>query len=263
MAFFYSLDTEQNKQTSLATRDRQDAQRLVHAKNEACRQPAINLQIARTYLMASNPQIATRQWQFVMDETAKLKQGPTKERWGRAMKDRAFDTIRKLPVLETRPEHFTRVLRHGTTRPRGYCASVARCGARSRWRVLFRRGQCRSRSRCARCCAGVNSRRAWFAASIIPVTPSCAALVGGVIMRHWRRQQRRHSLGTVPGAAGVMLAAPFLCPVQSSARQTYGSPRIVDALCKQGCRHGRNRIARLMKAGKLCGRQPSRYAYSM
>lgn len=98
---FYSLDTERNKQTSLATKDFQDAQRLVHAKNEACRQPAINLQIARAYLTASDPQIATRKWQFVIDETAKLKQGPTRERWERAKKDRSFDTIRELPVLET------------------------------------------------------------------------------------------------------------------------------------------------------------------
>jgi len=111
---FYSLDTERNKQTSLATRDFQDAQRLVHAKNEAYRQPAINLQIARAYLTASDPQIATRKWQSVMDETARLKQGPTRERWERAMKDRAFDTIRELPVLETRPEHFLRALENGT-----------------------------------------------------------------------------------------------------------------------------------------------------
>jgi hypothetical protein len=27
---------------------------------------------------------ATRTWQFVMDETAKLKQGPTQDRWVRA-----------------------------------------------------------------------------------------------------------------------------------------------------------------------------------
>jgi hypothetical protein len=50
---FYSLDIEQNKQTSLATKDFQDAQRLVHAKNEAYRLPAINLQIARAYFVAT------------------------------------------------------------------------------------------------------------------------------------------------------------------------------------------------------------------
>jgi hypothetical protein len=82
----------------------------LHAKNEASQQPAINLQIARAYLAATDPQIATRTWQFVMDETARLKQGTTQDRWVRAMRDQAFDPIRQLPVLETRPEHFLRVL---------------------------------------------------------------------------------------------------------------------------------------------------------
>ncbi len=88
--------------------------RLVHAKNEAEEQPAINLQIARDYLAASDPQIATRDWQLVMGEAGRLKQGPTKERWERAMQDKAFDILRPLPVLETRPEHFLRVLENGT-----------------------------------------------------------------------------------------------------------------------------------------------------
>jgi hypothetical protein len=35
----------------------------------------VNLQIARAYLAASDPQIATRDWQFVMDELVKLKKG--------------------------------------------------------------------------------------------------------------------------------------------------------------------------------------------
>jgi hypothetical protein len=48
-----------------------------------------------------------------MSEMAKLKKGPTLERWERAKKDKAFDAIRTLPVLETRPEHFLRVLGQG------------------------------------------------------------------------------------------------------------------------------------------------------
>jgi len=87
----------------LHTSDRSKATRLLHAKNEAGQQPAINLQIARAYLVATDPQIATRTWQFVMDEIAKLKKGPTQDRWVRAMRDKAFDSIRQLPVLEIRP----------------------------------------------------------------------------------------------------------------------------------------------------------------
>ena len=48
---------------------------------EAEQQPAVNLQIARAYLAASDPQIATRDWQFVMDELVKLKKDQTQHRW--------------------------------------------------------------------------------------------------------------------------------------------------------------------------------------
>ena len=40
---FYCEDTRTGKQTSLRTRDRADAERLLHVKNEAVHQPAMNL----------------------------------------------------------------------------------------------------------------------------------------------------------------------------------------------------------------------------
>jgi integrase len=43
----------------------------------------------------------------------KLKKGETQHRWQTAIKDKAFDLIRHLPVLETRPENFLRVLETG------------------------------------------------------------------------------------------------------------------------------------------------------
>ena len=47
--------------------------------------------------------------------------------------------------------------------------------------------------------------------------------------------------------------------IHQRSRQTYGSPRIVMALRKKGKRHGRNRVARLMSAAGLCGRQKGRF----
>ena len=111
---YYCEDLLTRKQQSLQTGDKEIALRLLHARNEAEQQPAVNLQIARAYLAASDPSIATRTWQFVMDEMAKLKTGPTQVRWQRATRDKAFDVIRSLPVLETRPEHFLRALETGT-----------------------------------------------------------------------------------------------------------------------------------------------------
>ena len=57
---FYLHDSVTGKQESLSTADRIEALRLLHSKNEADRQPAINLQIARAYLAAGDPDIMTR-----------------------------------------------------------------------------------------------------------------------------------------------------------------------------------------------------------
>jgi transposase InsO family protein len=70
-------------------------------------------------------------------------------------------------------------------------------------------------------------------------------------------QKRRTTPG--PRAVENQTLAKQITAIHLQSRQTYGSPRIVEALRKQGCRHGRNRIARLMKAGSLCGRQQGRY----
>ena len=110
---FYIHDDVTGKQESLGTSDRATAVRLFHSRKEAEQQPAVNLQIARAYLVASDPQIATRDWQLVMDELVKLKKDQTQDRWQTAIKDKAFDSLRHLPLLETRPEHFLRVLEAG------------------------------------------------------------------------------------------------------------------------------------------------------
>ena len=47
--------------------------------------------------------------------------------------------------------------------------------------------------------------------------------------------------------------------LHAQSRQTYGSPRLQQLLQRQGQRHGRNRIARLMRSAGLFGRQKRRY----
>src|ERR1700733_5513125 len=110
---FYSVDTKTGKQHSLRTKDEGEALTLLHSKNEAHRQPVLNLHIARTYLTATDPETAKRTWQAPMDEMTKTKTGPTRHRHETAMKDKAFDLIRKLPILETNSGHFLKVLELG------------------------------------------------------------------------------------------------------------------------------------------------------
>ena len=66
--YFWSHDGETGKQETLRTKDKATALRLLHSKNEAYQQPILNLQIARTYLTASDPEIGKRTWQTVMNE---------------------------------------------------------------------------------------------------------------------------------------------------------------------------------------------------
>lgn len=77
---FSCQDAVNGRQTSLRTTDEEEARTLVHARNEAHRQPALNLHIARAYLSATDPEIARRTWQTVMDEMGKTKRGPTLHR---------------------------------------------------------------------------------------------------------------------------------------------------------------------------------------
>ena len=61
-------DTTAVQQESLRTRGEGEAHTLLHAKNEAFRQPVLNLQIVHTYLTATDSEIARRTWRAVMDE---------------------------------------------------------------------------------------------------------------------------------------------------------------------------------------------------
>jgi hypothetical protein len=91
---FYSEDTTTGKQTRLRTKDKTEALRLLNAKNEAVRQPAMNLQIAQVYLQQGDPALAGRTWQNVMEQITSAKTGSTLARWEAAIRDKAFDFIR-------------------------------------------------------------------------------------------------------------------------------------------------------------------------
>jgi integrase len=121
---FYYEDTTTGKQLSLRTKDEAEAITLLNAKNESFRQPVLNRQIARTYLAATDSAMATRIWQVPMDEMTKTKTGSTRVRHEVAMKDKAFDLIRNLPILETHSAHFLKVLELGTVSTNVYLRRI-------------------------------------------------------------------------------------------------------------------------------------------
>lgn len=114
---FYVEDNETGRQESLGTSDRHEAQRLLHARNEAEYQPAFNVQMARAYLAAKDALITQRTWQFVMDEMKRTKAQTaerTRERYDSAFNEAPLAPLRHLVLIETRPEDLLKVLLAGT-----------------------------------------------------------------------------------------------------------------------------------------------------
>lgn len=110
---FYVQDGETGRQTSLRTVDRQKAERILLAKNEASKQPALNLSLARAYLTAHNAEMVNRTWKDVMQELASHGVDSTQERSRREFRSAAYDPIRSRRIIETRSEDFLAVLRAG------------------------------------------------------------------------------------------------------------------------------------------------------
>ena len=107
---YYLVDNQTGKHKSLHTRDKSEAQKLTQAHNDAVNQSLFNRSLAKVYLTGADPKLSTRTWQAVMEHIVSLRRGDTARRWRVAIQDANFDHIRHLPVVETRPEHFLKVL---------------------------------------------------------------------------------------------------------------------------------------------------------
>ncbi len=112
-ATFYCVDRLTKKRTSLQTADRYEADRILHAKNEAAIQPMLNLQIARAYLFGADEAIGKRTWRDAIIALTETKLGSNKERWQRAQKERAFASLWTRPLVETKGEELLAVMRKG------------------------------------------------------------------------------------------------------------------------------------------------------
>jgi hypothetical protein len=59
---YYCFDKKTKKRQSLHTTQEDEARQIVEAKNNAERQPLLNLQISKAYLAGSDSGINTRTW---------------------------------------------------------------------------------------------------------------------------------------------------------------------------------------------------------
>ena len=110
---FYTEDTTTGKQTSLRTRDETEAKSLLNARNEAQRQPMLNLHLARAYLTASDPAFVERTWQTVMEQLQSRGKDSSRERYASVFKSSCFDALRHKKLLETTADDFFAVFKDG------------------------------------------------------------------------------------------------------------------------------------------------------
>lgn len=129
---YYVEDTTTKKQESLGTRDRAEATTLLNARNEAVRQPQLNLHIAKAYLAGTDSGVSTRTWQNALDAIIETKTGSTRDRWQRAAKEKALDSLRNRVIIETQAEHIQACLKAGTVstnvhlrKLHNYCLSMS------------------------------------------------------------------------------------------------------------------------------------------
>jgi integrase len=110
---YYSQDSATGQQKSLRTRDEAEALQLINARNEAHRQPVLNLHLARAYLTASDPAFVERTWQTVMAQMQSRGKDSSRERYASVFKSPSFDGLRNKKLLETTADDFFAVFKQG------------------------------------------------------------------------------------------------------------------------------------------------------
>lgn len=108
------VDTRTGKRTSLGRLSKQEARRIVDARNEAERQPALNLQLARAYLCGSDPRLSQRTWGEALQILSDSKNGANRDRWLTVAKDRALKRLLPLPIMATDSEKILKVIQTGS-----------------------------------------------------------------------------------------------------------------------------------------------------
>lgn len=108
------MDNNTGKRASLGTDSEDEAIQIVQAKNQAERQPLLNLQIAKAYLAGSDNGITTRTWQHAIEALTNTKQGANQDRWKTAAKDKALSTLLPQVIIETKGEALLKALQIGT-----------------------------------------------------------------------------------------------------------------------------------------------------
>jgi len=109
---FYAENRDTGARTSLGTKSKAEALRLLRAKNEAVSQPAFNREMAKVYLRAQDPEFCERTWQQVADLIDAAYEGATKKRFAKFVKSAPMAAFRKVKLVDSTADDMLAVLTH-------------------------------------------------------------------------------------------------------------------------------------------------------
>ena len=110
---FYCVDKITGRRSSLKTTDKDAAQQVIDAKNNAERQPVLNLHIAKAYLAGTDNGMATRTWQNALDALINTKLDANQHRWKTAAKDKALAPLLPRVIVGTPADLLLQAMKSG------------------------------------------------------------------------------------------------------------------------------------------------------
>jgi hypothetical protein len=111
---FYLENNDSGIQKSLRTKDSCQAEKLLNAANDERQATDLNLSLGKTYLTHADPAALKRVWQMVIDELSSRGKEPTRRRYVREFRSKAYDLIREKPLVQTTSDDLRTVMKRGT-----------------------------------------------------------------------------------------------------------------------------------------------------
>jgi len=111
---FYAQHNSTRRQESLHTKNRQEAERLLSAKNGAENNRLLTLALAKVYISASDARLASRTWKDVMDHLCSKGKESTRDRRRREMATKPIQMLRDKIVTQTTADDLFEALKRGT-----------------------------------------------------------------------------------------------------------------------------------------------------
>jgi len=109
---YYAQNTATGGRESLCTKDRDEAKKLLQAKNDSHAQPILSRELAKVYLQSQDPRFGERTWGDVARLIDSAYQGNTKERFQKFLRSEPVKRLMSMRLVETGSSDFLDVFAH-------------------------------------------------------------------------------------------------------------------------------------------------------